>query len=392
MTSPTAPEHGSAPPARQRLSGPRWAKLVVLGLLVLLCLIWTVLALRHRLTHVSAQDARIMADQITISSRLPGWVSGFTLIEGDELQKDQPVAQLNSLPDQLRLDTLAASVAAMQAQVDYQQQRFDLSEKQLRGGIRIADQVLATSQAAERAAHARRVQAERAFKRSQALLDSGNISKQQHDQDYYRYQAARAEHERARQQVGVDRSATDNARLGFLNGVQMPLPSPALLRGLLQVAQRDLAQARARLEQQKLRLRDLQVRSPARGVVNKTLIQQGEYVSAGQPILMMHDPDDLWVQANIKETDIGELRVGQPVAIQVDAHPDQRFSGRVQVIGRAATSQFALLPNPNPSGNFTKITQRIPVRIALEAGPLGLIGPGMMVEVDIDVSGERNGD
>jgi membrane fusion protein (multidrug efflux system) len=392
MTSPTASEHGSAPPARQRLTGTRWAKLVVLGLLVLLCLIWTVLALRHRLTHVSAQDARIMADQITISSRLPGWVSGFTLIEGDELKKGQPVAQLNSLPDQRRFDTLAASVAAMQAQVDYQQQRLDLSEKQLRGGIHIADQVLATSQAAERAAHARRVQAERTFKRSQALLDSGNISKQQRDQDYYRYQAARAEHERARQQVGVDRSATDNARLGFLNGVQMPLPSPALLRGLLQVAQRDLAQARARLEQQKLRLRDLQVRSPARGVVNKTLIQQGEYVSAGQPILMMHDPDDLWVQANIKETDIGELRVGQPVAIQVDAHPDQRFSGRVQVIGRAATSQFALLPNPNPSGNFTKITQRIPVRIALEAGPRRLIGPGMMVEVDIDVSGDRNGD
>ncbi len=136
-----------------------------------------------------------------------------------------------------------------------------------------------------------------------------------------------------------------------------------------------------------MRVRDLRVPSPIGGVVNKTLVDQGEYVSAGQPLLMMHDPDDLWVEANIKETDIGELRPGQPVAITVDAYPDEHFAGEVRIVGRAATSQFALLPDPNPSGNFTKITQRIPVRIRLTEGPVERIGPGMMVEVDIDVSG-----
>lgn len=78
----------------------------------------------------------------------------------------------------------------------------------------------------------------------------------------------------------------------------------------------------------------------------------------------------------------------QPVDITVDAYPDKHFSGKVIIIGRSATSQFALLPDPNPSGNFTKITQRIPVRVALEKGSLDLLGPGMMVEVDIDVSGD----
>lgn len=392
MTSPTDTHDTPPRPPLRRSARLRLLKLAALGLLVLLCLIWMVIAVHHRLTHVSARDARIMADQITVSSRLSGWVSEFTLIEGDRLEKGQLVAHLDNRPDQLQLNTLAAGVAAMQAQVDYQQQRLALSEKQLRGGIDITGDILATSQAAERAANARMVQAERTFKRSQALLDSGNVSKQQRDQDYYSYQAALADHERALQQVKVDRSGSNNAQLGFLNGVQMPLPSPAILRGQLHVAKQNLAQAQARLEEQKLRLHDLEVRSPVRGVVNKTLIEQGEYVSPGQAILMMHDPDKLWVQANIKETNVGKLRIGQPVDIQVDAYPDRHFSGRLQVIGRAATSQFALLPDPNPSGNFTKITQRIPVRIALQKGPRELIGPGMMVEVDINVSGDRNDD
>lgn len=169
----------------------------------------------------------------------------------------------------------------------------------------------------------------------------------------------------------------------------MPLPNPDVSRAQLAVATQELAQARSRLAQQQLRLDDLSVPSPIDGVVDKTLVDEGEFVAAGQPILMMHDPDALWVEANIKETDIGELRVGQPVDITVDAFPDDAFHGHVTVIGRAATSQFALLPDPNPSGNFTKITQRLPVRIALDDGPIERIGPGMMVEVDIDVSDRK---
>ncbi len=74
----------------------------------------------------------------------------------------------------------------------------------------------------------------------------------------------------------------------------------------------------------------------------------------------------------------------------VDAVPDLHFSGHIRVIGHAATSQFALLPNPNPSGNFTKITQRIPVRITIDKGPTEQLSPGMMVEVDIDTRGGRS--
>ena len=100
----------------------------------------------------------------------------------------------------------------------------------------------------------------------------------------------------------------------------------------------------------------------------------------------MHDPKRVWIEANIKETQIRKLAVGQPVEVRVDAYPREVFSGRVQTIGSATTGSFALLPNPNPSGNFTKITQRLPVRIEIEQTGERL-APGMMVEVHIDVRG-----
>ena len=99
---------------------------------------------------------------------------------------------------------------------------------------------------------------------------------------------------------------------------------------------------------------------------------------------MLHDPQTIYVDANIRETDIRRVAVNQPVKIEVDAYPDQVFEGTVEHIGYAATSQFALLPSPNPSGNFTKVTQRLPVRIALTQRE-GQFKPGMMVEVFIDV-------
>ena len=100
----------------------------------------------------------------------------------------------------------------------------------------------------------------------------------------------------------------------------------------------------------------------------------------------MHDPKRVWIEANVKETQIRKLAAGQPVEVRVDAYPGKVLRGRVRSIGSATTGSFALLPSPNPSGNFTKITQRIPVRIDVERSGERL-APGMMVEVRIDVRG-----
>ena len=134
---------------------------------------------------------------------------------------------------------------------------------------------------------------------------------------------------------------------------------------------------------------DRTIRSPVDGVVDRTFVQVGEYVRPGQRLAIVHDPKHVWIEANIKETQIRKLAVGQPVEVRVDAYPEDVFSGRVRTIGSSTTGSFALLPNPNPSGNFTKITQRLPVRIEIDQTGERL-APGMMVEVHIDVRGLKD--
>jgi membrane fusion protein (multidrug efflux system) len=163
-------------------------------------------------------------------------------------------------------------------------------------------------------------------------------------------------------------------------------------RGQIQVLDRQidvLHQQRqtlaAQADQVRQEIADRRLVSPVNGVVDKTLTEVGNFIQAGQWVMMVHDPDRIWVEAEIKETAIGKVIVGQPVEVTVDAYPDLTLHGHVSRVGNAATNQFALLPNPNPSGNFTKIAQRVPVRIELDQHDSRL-KPGLMVEASIDVS------
>src|SRR3546814_9506802 len=110
---------------------------------------------------------------------------------------------------------------------------------------------------------------------------------------------------------------------------------------------------RADIAQQKIDIADRAIRAPTEVVVDRLFVEAGEYVSEGQRIALIHEPRQLWIEANIKETSVRLLKPGQPVAITVDAYPDRTFRGTVQRIGHSTTANFALLPTPNPSGRFT---------------------------------------
>ncbi|MCB1645870.1 MAG: HlyD family secretion protein, partial [Pseudomonadales bacterium] len=124
------------------------------------------------------------------------------------------------------------------------------------------------------------------------------------------------------------------------------------------------------------------INSPVDGIIDEVFVHAGEYVYPGQRIMMVHNPDEKWIKANVKETEIRHIKPGSPVDITVDAWPDQHFAGTVARVGNAATSQFALMPSPNPSGNFTKVTQRLEVKVNVE-DPEASLKPGMMVELAI---------
>lgn len=148
----------------------------------------------------------------------------------------------------------------------------------------------------------------------------------------------------------------------------------------------DVMRARAELDRAGLDLAAATVRAPAAAIAANVRIQRGEYVTAGRPVLSLVTDDGFWVEANIKETELRHLELGMPVKLRVDAYPDREFTGKVERIGQAATSEFALLPNPNPSGNFTKVTQRLPIRISVVQEE-AMLRPGMLVVIEIDIPG-----
>jgi membrane fusion protein, multidrug efflux system len=158
------------------------------------------------------------------------------------------------------------------------------------------------------------------------------------------------------------------------------------------IAQAQIRTARARLPVLDAQLANTHVEAPLTGVVARRWVLAGDVVQPGQPMLAIYSLGDLWITAHFEETKLRRLHPGDSVAVAVDAYPGQSFAGRILWIGAAASSQFSLIPPNNASGNFTKVTQRVPVRISLERpaanpeDPITLV-PGMSVEVRIRAQG-----
>jgi membrane fusion protein (multidrug efflux system) len=162
----------------------------------------------------------------------------------------------------------------------------------------------------------------------------------------------------------------------------------------LDISQSKVTTAQAELKVLQTQLENTSIYSPMDGVVAKRWVLTGDVAQAGQPILTVYDQKNIWVTAEFEETKLGSIHLGDKVDISVDPYPDQKFEGKVYQIGTNTAAQFSLIPPSNASGNFTKVTQRIPIKISVypvnseykevSAKPFDLL-PGMSVEVQIKV-------
>jgi membrane fusion protein, multidrug efflux system len=155
------------------------------------------------------------------------------------------------------------------------------------------------------------------------------------------------------------------------------------------IATAQISAAHAQLQVVQSQLTNTIIRAPMNGVVSKRWALPGDVVQPAQPILSVYNLDSVWVTANLEETKIGLLKPGDPVDIEVDAYPEAVFRGKVVLIGSNTAAQFSLIPPNNASGNFTKVTQRVPVKISIHregstTGTNALL-PGMSVNVSIKV-------
>lgn len=331
--------------------------------------------IHRQVTTVFVDDARIAADMVTLASRLPGWVTGIRVIAGDTAHAGAILLTIDSREAELTLSEIEARLAGLVARRAELDARLAMVDRQTGSQEDAQRARLEAARAQLPAAQAERLFAEGEFARAVQLMGTGSGTRQRHEQ-------TRAQLETATQRVLAVAAEIRNVEAQLANAGAAREELTVLRRQLdaIEPLQRELVAQRDRI---RLEIQDRTILMPFDGVVDRIFVDAREYVTPGQRLLLVHDPARVRVEANVKETEIRYFRPGTPVRLRVDAYPGRIFRGEVERVGAAATSEFALLPSPNPSGNFTKITQRLPMRIALQPGAAdGLLRPGMMVEVE----------
>lgn len=351
---------------------------LAVGLVLLAALLGAAGSYLHRLyTHVYVDDARVAADMVAISSRVPGWVREVRVIAGDRVAEGTVLIRIDTRESTLTISELDARLAGLRSRKAELEARLVQVDALTASQIEAQRARLQAVRALLPSAEAEVTLAEAEYRRAQELVASGSGTRQRQDQ-------TRASLDVARQKV---LGATAE-----IQTVQAQLAAAIAAREELTVLRRQLEtmgplerEILAQRERAALDLADRTILMPFDGSVDRIFVDAGEYVAPGQRILLLHAPSAVRVEANVKETQLRFFRPGTRVKVSVDAWPGRSFEGTVERVGGAATSEFALLPTPNPSGNFTKITQRLPVRVLLDpAPPEGMLRPGMMVVVEAE--------
>ncbi|HEY3426840.1 MAG TPA: HlyD family secretion protein [Negativicutes bacterium] len=301
---------------------------------------------------VSTDDARVKGTIVTVSARVSARVEEIMVNEGDQVQAGQIIAKLESKELEAQFSQAKANLAAAEAKL-----------AGLKAGSR--PQQIAQAGAGTVQAEANLDNARRGYERMAMLYEKGAISAQQLDTAQTTLAVAQAQYEAAGQSLSMTQ---EGSRIEDI-----------------QVAQAQVEQASAALENAQLALDNAVIKAPGEGIVAVRSVDVGESVAVGQPLFNIVNLHDVWVAANIDENQVGKIRVGQPVQFTIDAYSGKTFQGEVSEIGAATGAQFALLPTENTSGNYTKVTQKLPVKIQVAGDEPYILKPGMSAVITIHV-------
>jgi membrane fusion protein (multidrug efflux system) len=343
-------------------SGKR--KLVLMAIGALLAIAAAVYGVNYALVgrfYVSTDDAYVRANNTTLGARVSGHVAA--ILPGDNalVRAGDVILRIDDGDYRIAVDAARTKIATQQATID----RIGRQATALESAVAQAKAQVASTEAALK-------RADLDFERQQALSAKGfashatfEVSEAGRDQGLAAVKAAQAAYDAARDNVEVTKAQQTEARAQL-----------AELQTALAKAERDLDFTT--------------VRAPVDGTFSNRLVNTGDFVTVGQRLGNVVPLNDVFVDANFKETQLKRIRPGQPVTISVDAYGHRKFAGTVDSISPAAGSVFTLLPPDNATGNFTKIVQRLPVRIRVpkEVAKQSLLRAGMSVYASVDT---RNG-
>lgn len=352
----------------------------------------------------STDDAQIDADVLAVPARVAGSVRAVHFQENQRVEAGQLLAELDDAPARARVAQAQANLTAARAAAQAAELQAALAQTNAKSGLAAASANLRSSnvgvqtsaaQIAEAKARVQNAKAKLAeadlnAERTQRLFDQGASTNAQLDQQRTAQEVARTELARAEASLASMELAREQAQSKIAEA-QAKWSQSNQVDALVNEAQARAEQARAavstaqaQLELAELELSYTRIHAPVAGVVSKKTVNVGQNLSVGQAIVQLV-PQTFWVTANFKETQLAHMRPGQPVKIEVDSYPDRPLRGEVESFAAATGSRFALLPPDNASGNFTKVVQRVSVRIRLDEVPSELqLRPGMSVVVEVD--------
>jgi len=327
-----------------------------------------------RAAYVATSDARIAAEMIALSTDISGRITSVQANEGDLVSAGDILYTIDDREAVFMLAQLEAEATRLRAEMAREETRAGLATS--KAGSQVAARRAGTlsASASVEAARSDLTIAQRDYDRTKDLFERGLLPQSNLDQARNvldtRAQALR------RAQAERETAAADQ-RTASIAGEEV-----RLIDYELTVLRAALDQAEARVEAQKVVVEQHTIRSPISGVVDELFFDNGEHSLRGYRMALLHDPGSVWVSANIKETDIRYVRPSAAVQVRADSDPSHPIAGRVVRIHDATIGEAAMMPNPNANGVFTKITQRIRVRIELEPTEVEL-RPGTMVRVRI---------
>jgi len=328
-------------------------------------------------TTISTDNAKVDSDTIELSTRISGRMQSISVQEGQKVSSGEVLFQLETT--QLEAELLKAQANLETAIATFEKIKAGARSEELE----LAQITVQRSSAAyDKKVNERKqseidlLEVEKELERKEALYQAQVISLQDietirnkvdnYQTRYAAAEASRVEAENILKDAQVHQSLINNG----------PLPQD------LEIYAAQVKQADAACMLAQSNYEASTIKAPANGTVVKINAQIGEMVTSGQSALTLIDLDNVWIKANIDETKIKRVGIGQAVRVVIDAYPGQVFNGTISDIGNAAGSVFSLIPNDNSSGNFTKVTQRVPVKIKLESSDYPLY-PGMSAKVKI---------
>jgi membrane fusion protein (multidrug efflux system) len=311
----------------------------------------------ERQHYESTDNAYLKTNSVLITPKVAGYITDLRIDDNQAVKQGEVVAVIDDRDYQAKLAFVEAQVIEAQAHV----QKIRATKNTQHANIASADAQISVVEA-------KRQQINQDLQRFNALIERGSAPRQTLDK-------IQAESKQAAAELRGSQAA--------VSAQQKQLSS---FDSEISEAEARVKQAQAQVSLAKIDLENTKIRAPFDGVIGHRGVQIGAFVQAGTNLAYLLETQKIWTEANFKETQIENMKIGQPVKIHVDAYPTLNFTGKVDSFAPASGSEFSLLPAENATGNFTKIVRRVPVKIVFDANEnTALLKSGFSVNVKIQV-------